>query len=677
MPNVIAIVQDDRLRHQIEQLLENLEMDDLRVATFKTNLEFQNLYFRDSSNDPPAEEPNEGEKTGEDTIEEGADLKLFSEVHALIFAMDTIGEKPGPWLDKVKFNFKQFKHWPESGAPQTILLKYEDDGVSKLDVMHPLLTDLIFLPLDRLVFLQKMQIFLSLPKSATPRFLFSQEVKHEIEISKIAKVDRLNDVALAIRNPFPLRKGLPGHFYIQLPGEKDRLEIRGKVLRSEPHPEFPGQHLVYFSYFGLSKASLSQIRRTLSKAPRYQSLLKDRREDFRYDPDALFNDTANSPNFGIAIVDSDNEAGHNLSQQLAKEMDRLDIVTESSYQLFLHKYFDSKSSSQEQTPPKATEATDFYNSPISLSVTADLKCLSVDPGPTSEDKILGHPAETLFSSPEGWLRLVHDKESNLLLQEAVELAIKGRVTQQLLSVRDAEGQTRAVNFKFYRGETEQIVTVELAPGSIDEIAVRLNVAAPSIKINFAVLDANFVPDDPSSWIEGLRNRSVQVGLCDTLDQLKFFVLIENESKPNMNWLNAPAIMGLFHKPADSRQMLFLLSELLPNPHTMYQFGNLGWSQPSLSVHVSKNIGLESISEFGATLRSQQQVAPGTIFFLRKSIFDHAPNQCLAARVYSCEEHPNEKGFFQIRTTYFGINDAFLKFARTWIRENYASSKKSE
>ncbi len=61
----------------------------MRFATFKTNQEFQNLYFRDRSNDPP---PAEVEPSAEET-NGGAELKLFSEIHAVIFALDTIGEK--------------------------------------------------------------------------------------------------------------------------------------------------------------------------------------------------------------------------------------------------------------------------------------------------------------------------------------------------------------------------------------------------------------------------------------------------------------------------------------------------------------------------------------------------------------------------------------------------------
>ncbi len=137
--------------------------------------------------------------------------------------------------------------------------------------------------------------------------------------------------------------------------------------------------------------------------------------------------------------------------------------------------------------------------------------------------------------------------------------------------------------------------MELSPSTLNDIAIRLNDDKKSNKMHFAIMDSNFVPDDPTSWIEGLRMRAVQVGLCENAEQLKFFVTSENETKPNLHWLNNKDVLGLFMKPIDSRQMLFLLSEYLPNDFTMYRFDNLGWSQPQMPVHIAKNVHLDALS----------------------------------------------------------------------------------
>ncbi len=644
-------------------------MEDLRFATFKTHQEFTKLYCRSAA------EPTEGEKPAEEG--DGAELKLFSEVHLLIFALDSIGEKSTPWIDKLKLNFKRFGHWPKGSQLRLIMLKYEDDGISKLDLLHPLLDDMIYLPLDRLIFLQKSQIILGLPKRVQPKFLFSQEVKRDIEISKISKMDRLSDVGLAIRNPIPLRKGLPGHFYIQLPTEKTRLEIRGKVFRSEPHPEYPGQYLVYFTYFGLTKVDLSKIRQTLSKAPRYQSLYSDDRSLFRYKPDDLFVSADDTKTFNLVVIDLDELTGGNLATQLVKDMDRLKATTESSFQMFLQRYLDPTGAG-EKVPPKPTAAEDFYQPQITLTVQAEgLRCLTAVPPPTDTDKLLGHSAKDIFSTPEKWMTLFSDKGTQLVLEESAQFSLKGRDIEKILHVNDAEGVRRAVKIQIRRGGADHLISLQIEAANLADIVAKADVAEHGKELDVLILESNFMPDEPAPWIEALRLRVNQVGLTKQLQDLKFFVIADNDARASGPLLNCPDILGLLIKPVDSRQLQFLLAEYLPNKHCVYQFDNLGWAQPALSVHVSKSVELEALSEFGATLKARQPLAPGTMIYLRKSIYDNAPNSCLAARVYACEPHHQDKDHFQVFATYFGINDQFLKFARTWIRENYAQQKGKE
>lgn len=675
MANVILVIQDDRVRKQIEQFLGQLGLEDLRYASFTSQQEFSELYFKDrkAADEPPPEaKPPEAEGAAE------TELRLFSEVHFVIFALDSIGEKSGAWLDRVRANFKKYKYWPAAGPVRMIMLKYEDDGLTKLDVLHPSLDDLIYLPLDRLVFLQKMEILLNLPKITKPSYLFNQEIKAEIEISKLSKVDRLSDVGLAIRNPMPLKKGLPGHFYLQLPGEKATLELTGKVLRSEPHPELPGQFLVYFTYFGLSKNDLSSIRRFLSKSNRYTSLYNDDRSIFRLKENDLFATPEDLRQIGVAVIDPDPGQASALASQLMKDMDRLKVITESSYSLFLHRFLEVKDGDIKGGPPKATEPSDLYAPKISLSInSSDLKCLSAAPMPVMGDLILGHVAEEIFKTPEKWFSLIADKGSKLVLEEAVQFATRGRKSEKVLIFQDGSDTRRALNCVVKPGLAEHLVDIELTAASLSDIAIKLGADQAQKEIEVLILDAAYVPEDPVAWIQGLRTRAAQVGMVKEPSALKFFLLADSPADISPAWLNVPDILGAMVKPIDNRQLLFLMSEYLPNKNTVYNFENLGWAQPGVLMHISKQVQLEALSEYGAKLSSRQPLAPGTMVYLRRSIYVNAPNQCLAARVYACEPHSSEKGVFQVYATYFGINDQFLKFARTWIRENYAAQKGKE
>lgn len=120
-----------------------------------------------------------------------------------------------------------------------------------------------------------------------------------------------------------------------------------------------------------------------------------------------------------------------------------------------------------------------------------------------------------------------------------------------------------------------------------------------------------------------------------------------------------------------------LSIILNNPYTVYNFNNIGWSKSRVGIQVSKQAQLKSLAEFGATISHSRPIAPGTFLFLRKSIFDNAPRKNLCARFYACEEDSAEKGKYLCSLIYFGINEAFTKFARSWFRETYAASKQSD
>ncbi|MGE4131158.1 MAG: hypothetical protein AB7F86_05935 [Bdellovibrionales bacterium] len=676
MPNVLAIAKDFRVRRQIEQYLKELGYDDLRYAIFENVREFEEIYFR--APEPPPEPPPEGEAPPPEPVESETELRLFSEVHLIIYALDTIPGKASQWLTQTRQKLIQFKKKPADGNIRWIILKYEDDGISKLDLLHPALDDLIYLPLDRLVFLQKTEIILALPSLATPSFLFNQEVKLPIEISKIVKMDRLSDVAMGIRNPYPLKKLTPGQFYLTLPGEKNRIEIKGKVIRSEPHPEHPEQFLVYFSYFALPKVNLTQIRRTLSKSPSYKSLLSDDREYVRHRPDDLFATEESNRVFTVAIIDPDEQSGRPMAQFLAKDMDRLMIGWESSYSYFLHRVLSPGGSSDRNAePPNVTNETDFYTFPIALSVTSDeKKCLSVDPGPDEPDNFLGHHAMSLFSSPDRWWTIFQEQESKIVMEESIELAAKGREVQKVLIVNDVENKRRAISVKVTKSTVDHIVNVEFSPAGLDAIMEKMTADQTSKSLDVMIVDTNFVPEDAYSWIEGLRTRALQLNLIQKPEDLAFILVADGNPSRTEDWFTNPNILAMLMKPVDHRQLLFLISEQLTNRNTLYNFHNLGWSEPGISVHLSKEVELESLSEFGARIRSKQKLVPGTVVYLRKSIYENAPNGCIAARVYVCKEHPDGEGY-QVFLTYFGINEAFLKYARTWIRENYAQQKSKE
>jgi hypothetical protein len=74
------------------------------------------------------------------------------------------------------------------------------------------LADLFFLPLDRSLTLQKLEIIFKLPSVAKPSYLFVQKTDLIVHLAKRSMAERINDVGLAIRNPCRYAKDFWGIF---------------------------------------------------------------------------------------------------------------------------------------------------------------------------------------------------------------------------------------------------------------------------------------------------------------------------------------------------------------------------------------------------------------------------------------------------------------------------------
>jgi hypothetical protein len=684
LPNIIAIVSDERVRTQIDKLVKDFNNADLKVATFKNVKDFEAVYFppklavvekpAEPAPAPDEKKPaEEMEKPPEAVSVPGVSIP-FDKISILLFQIDTIGEEKVPaWAQKMLKRTKEKGYWPEETRTRLILLKYEDDGISKLDVMCPEVDDLIYVPLDRLVFLQKLEVMMALPKKTKGSFLFNQELQQEIEISKITKLSGISDVGIAVRNPLPLQSGIRAKFYVTLPGDKEVTRFFAKSLRSIAHPQYPGEYLCYFSYFGLRKKELSKIRQWLGKIKGYKSILNQDPAKFKLDKNDLFQmESAGTPK-NLVIVDHGDP--QMITDQVLREIDNVQIYPETSYTDFIYKYVKGTSGGT----GRAGSAEDLPGG-NSLHLTVGLaprNLLSMATPPTDEDKWFGNVAKDfLKNGSEDWWRVFKSEQNELLLTEALELLKEGRAAAKVLIAKSATDENVAVKFQL-SDLTEAAFKLEISILLPDEHEKWANSTPKLSTLDALIIDTAFVPREFDGWLEFLRTSLTEKGMIKRPEDLKILLISDREDRLERQWLDSPHVIGLLIKPLETRTMLFLLAEAIHAKFSMYRFENIGWAETHTNLHMSKEIQLEAISEFGATLRSASPFRPGSIFFLRKLIFDNAPNQCLAARVYFCEEHPSEKDQFQISTTYYGINDGFLKFARTWIRDMYAASKSKE
>lgn len=669
MPNIACIAVDDKVRRQVEKLIAEFKSDEVKLDTFRNAKEFENSFF------PPPKQPGSAKKNfkedkpAESEPEEPAGPRPL---HLIIFAMDSLGEKLQPWCSRIMKLSKQRGSWPESNRTRLVMLKFEDDGIHKLDVLIPELDDLIYLPLDRLVFLQKIELIMNLPKKIKGSFLFSQQVTADIEISKITKLEKINDVGIAVRNPLPFLKGMRTKVYVNLPGEKETVRFFAKAIYSDHHPDYPDQYICYFSFFGLRRKELSSLRLWLGKLKKYKALINSETKDFKLDRnDPIAVDDA-GPEKTLVVIDP--YESKSLEDQISKEIDHIKIVSEPSYTQFLFKHL--KKTGLDGS--RQAVASDFpQNTSILFKASISNSNATIDANFADSDTFLGFPAKSILKSGSpDWWKPFRSESNDAMWAECVELAKQNRAVVKTLAGKTQSGESVVLKISL-KGVAEDEMQVELAPVTTEEFNQATQKGPKLERVDAILIDVAFIPQTFDGWLEYLKNALTEAKCIARPEDLRLIITCDREDRLEKAWLDSTSVVGYCIKPFDLRTLLFNVSQTLKADFTKYRSDNIGWAEAMTNLHISKEIVLESISEFGASLRSPTPVRPGTVFFLRKLIFDQAPNACLAAKVLFCEEHPSEKGQFLLSVTYFGITDQFLKYARTWIRESYALSKSKE
>ena len=178
----------------------------------------------------------------------------------------------------------------------------------------------------------------------------------------------------------------------------------------------------------------------------------------------------------------------------------------------------------------------------------------------------------------------------------------------------------------------------------------------------------------SSELYFMRYIFEEVGTAD--NQLKIIVLGSEDNKIDPTMYQHKNIRSALMAPYDNRSLMLNISLATGNNYSMYNFENVSWLDSRMPVHIAKPVTLLSISEFGGTVASNAQIASGTYLFLRGDIYDQAPRRNLCARFYASEPMDDGPYKYKCHLLYFGINEAFMKFARSWFRETYAASKQS-
>lgn len=609
---------------------------------------------------------------------ESSELQLLSEIDLIIFKSDCVSGKSQRWIDLTWNQMKEAGLFPKEKTPRFVAIKYEDDGVEKSELFHPRLDDLIYLPFDRLIFLQKLQIIFGLPTKIQPKYLFTQPAQDKIEISKSSQLELLSDLGIAVRNPVPLKENLLAHFYIYPKDEPNPIAFWGKVILSEPHPTIKNEYLVTFSFFGIEKSVHTKIKNILSKNGKFSPFINPEREEFLFNPDEIYYEESDKRFYNVGIIHLDEHWLNQYKQSLPKDIDQTKFVIDGSYAGFSSRFFQStKGPSLSQILPANQD--ELFSPSILFTVNFEtLDILHIETPPGDSHLYFSEPAVDVFSSGRRWLTpFLQQTHNDEMLFEMARLAKAGHKTQRMMITHNKKLETRLVVIEMRSHETKDSVSVMIRLPKQEDLGNRQ--AADRISgLDLMVIDSAFIPGgNISTFVEAVQNKAKESNLLKNRPLLRFIILCDNENLIRHRDWDHPQVYGVVVKPFEARQLSFLIANALGNRFSVYHLKNIGWRPIQLPTFIASDTKLNQLSEFGAEIEMSRPMAPGTLLHLRGGIFNNAPGQCLAARFYHCEESKTQKGSYICSATYFGINDQFMKFARKWFLETYATSKENQ
>ncbi|MCB0411712.1 MAG: hypothetical protein KDD22_04260, partial [Bdellovibrionales bacterium] len=497
----------------------------------------------------------------------------------------------------------------------------------------------------------------------------------EIEISKLSRVEGLSEQGLALKNPVPLIHGLIAHFYLDFPGSTEGLEVYGKVHSSLPHPSGDKSFLVYFSFFGINKNQLTQIRKYLSQQPRYTPLEDDNREKFSFNPDNLFLTDDEKRLKSVIVIDSEASSLDQTLGILREDIDQVQAAAFDTYTSFLKTYLEDSSVLIDPMKIRPLTPNDFFGGHISWSIDADNhNFLQLQSEPGSQIDFLTVPLDEFLTQPQLWKQFFsEDLNGDVLAETFSTLSAHQRFSTLIFTPASLDTEDLvALDFYAEKYENQYLLTLRIAkPQKVKDLLMRRSRFS---HWDLLIVDSRLLGSDPDSWIENMQNQARRLNYIGLEEKLKVIVLASNPSQQPPEKYKNPAFVGLCYRPMENRNFIFNVSQALESKYTVYHWENLRWTESVFYAQVAKKAHLIKMSEFGATIEHPKPIAPGTFLFLRGSIFDQAPRKNLCARFYNCEEDPNDKNKFHCQLIYFGINEAFNKYARSWFRETYATAK---
>lgn len=556
--------------------------------------------------------------------------------------------------------------------------------------------DLVLVPLDRLVLLQKVEYVIAAGAAVTPSFLYLAKTEFPVEMGKAVKLTQISETGCKIMAAKPLAPGVAGTIVSDIFGEGDFSRVEVRAVESTPHFEYSaaGARTAYevnLQFFGLRETQLKTLRARLPKPARSRTAPAERKQTIATHPQKL----------SVALISHDPSLTSVVRSSIG-ELTPLEVIEYRG----LKNYQATLMIETEKQRMLATDATPpsmllWHQDFIGAKRLEDL----VPPLPHPEMAVYYRVGEGIVerlhpklkpnehflgASEEQWLAdgaRIHKglstndqdvfNETLTWISESNNTDQSSQTKPELTGLYDASAASRPklhyrMSLEEAKNQTKGAlvkITVALAP---ETVAGEASTGSANQIVEAVIVDASVLYVDLKEKVLRLQDWLTTYNVKNTFGNRPPIIVINGQEKK----MTAEDLRG-----TKVRQLILNFMDRRYHAELFYSLSRQEfWTKPpeppavlkaDIPAFLMRPGVAEAISETGLVVTEKVPMKVGTDLLIMSPTLPNAPKG-VWARIRSVTD--KGEGAFANEFTFFGISDLMQKEIRRFTREDYVRKK---
>ena len=696
MKKVVIIEQDNIVSNLMLKTMEMYTEEKIRVDIFSSMDAFAEKYIdgdrgKFSSSESPDPELPHLLKNDE----------IHKEIDLVFMADEFLGDDPKKGIEFLLKKLSDARLSKKESPSKLIFLGYYYEDLHLQEYEQNGVVDFIFKPIDQQLLLQKLEIAFKLGEKVEPSFLVKAQIEEPIAIGKLGKIEEISEFGLAIRNPKPIKPGQFARFYSKIFFCKESPSLLARCYMNIPHPTEAGQFLVYFSYFGIRREQLLNVRKAMQR---------DSNLEKAYNHNEAVSSAPTTDNSNImkhiVVIDNDPNTAKAIEEVYKDSFSNVAVHSYNGYTNFMAQLNAAKkfknpleefnklhglgifAEQAEKKKKKKKKKDDEENNFVPLSERyravpmddkfqfevskSEGKMFRMELESSKEYDCFGYEDQEFKNDPELWKAFIHD-HSKEEFDEFIEVSMAGQ--QGRIDVWGISKDTSPARIRVearHKANSIQLsisdITHQYRPEKQKHAKNQLG------KIYAIYLDGALIrSDDKPEFMRNLRKMINKSGLKPDRKKVKIIILGLEDGESRSSKFEFEETDDFFYRPIDrslvkEKMMLYVFPFEDETSHIQ-----LDYFKNSQNSVLSTDVQMVEVSEHGIAIRYKIPFKEGTYMRFISKIFYLDNGDPLIGRCYFSEKEEESEtyvSFFE----FFGVTDEVFKRIRVWIRENYVQNK---